>query len=137
MAANVSEGLANVVADFLATVFPAGAVLKFRSGGRPASSNTAPTGVLLGQFVLPVGPWTAAAVRQILKNGVWAFNALAAGDIGWARLEQAGDLGTTNTTDERMDFSVTETGGGGDVEVDNQNVEIGQSVTITNFFLGA
>lgn len=136
-----SDGLANAVANYLATLFPAGAVLEFRSGPRPASIHDAPAGVLLAEKDIVDGDWTAAANRRVTDSDTWVATGVAGAgagtDIGHARLRTAGDLGTANATDLRCDFTVGLVGSGADIEVDNVNVAVGQLVNIASFFLGA
>jgi hypothetical protein len=134
MALRVSTGLRNSQATNLASLFPNGAILEIRTGSQPAGGDTAPSGTVLVTITLPNPSFGAAASGQIAKAGVWQdASADATGTAGWFRLRQAGDLGTTNTTDERLDGSVTVTGGGGDLTLDNTSITIAQQVTLNVF----
>lgn len=134
MALRLSTGLRNSQVTNIATVFPNGAVLEIRSGSQPASSDDAPTGDLLVSITLPNPSFGAASSGQIAKAGTWQdTSADATGEAGWFRLRQSGDLGTQNTTDERIDGHVTVTGGGGVLTLDNINITAAQQVTISVF----
>jgi len=138
MAMNASDGAAHgILASGVEVTFPEGSVLELRTGARPADAHQVATGTLLVAIAAPADPWGAPASRKVSKNGTWSDDGVDAGDIGWARLKQAGDAGTLNTTDERCDFTVTAVGGGGDIEVDNVNVAVDQPVTVTDLFIGA
>lgn len=105
-------------------------ILEYRTGAQPASANDAPTGTVVATTPLPADAFAAASGRSIAKAGTWAdTSADATGVIGWARLRTAGDLGTLNTTDRRVDFACSMSGGGGDIILDNTNVAVGQPVT--------
>lgn len=129
MTVRTNDALANERLDAFDADFNNGA-LEFYSGGQPASANNAATGTLLAAAdPLPADAFSAASSRQKAKLGTWEdIAANAAGTIGWARLRNAGDT-------KRIDFSVTATGGGGDITVDNTIVAVGQKVTITSFIL--
>src|SRR5690349_3063380 len=83
-------------------------VLEYRTGSQPASADTAPSGTVVASITLPADAFAAAAAKAIAKAGTWQDpSADNAGTVGWARLRESGDLGTTNTTDRRLDFAVT------------------------------
>lgn len=110
-------------------VFPAGAILEGRSGSQPASAALAATGTLLCSITLPADPWAAAdaLTGKVSKQGVWSDAAAdAAGTIGHWRLKQAADAGSTDGSDERIDFAAS----GDGVTVDNPTVTLGQPVTV-------
>jgi hypothetical protein len=109
-------------------------VLEIRSGSQPASADLAPTGTVLATINLPADAFAAAASGSVAKNGTWQDTAAdAAGTGGWFRLRESGDLGTTNNSDRRMDGSVSMTGGGGDMILDNTNIASGQAVLVNAF----
>lgn len=135
MTMNASDGAANAYVRQTSTMFPAGSLLEMRSGARPASAHDRATGTLLALIVLPSEPWAAEATRRVTKSGEWSAKAVAAGDVGWARLRRVGDLETRNPTDERLDFTVTGSGEGGDLEVDNVNLAFNQPVSVTSLYV--
>lgn len=108
-----------------------GGTLRFYSGGKPATANLAPTGTLIAEM-------TAADVFAAVSNGSMGLNdeledteADNAGTIGYARFAGAGDTNALDANFPRLDMTVTATGGGGELEVDNTVVAAGQAVRIT------
>lgn len=138
MASSISDVLANDAVAAVIAQFPAGSLLEFYSGAAPAIT-AAPTGTLLWSLALPASPWGAVSGRSVSKNGTWSANASAAGTIGWYRLRDAAatDPNAADNTHRRIQGSVTATGGGGDMTVDNTNVASGQTVTVTNYTISA
>lgn len=107
-------------------LFPQGSLLQIRSGS-PAGPNNAAGGTLLAEIALPATPWAAAATGSKAKNGTWQdTSADATGTAGHFRLRNAADT-------EREEGTVTATGGGGDMTLDNTSIAAAQQVTITQF----
>ena len=138
MALRLSTGFRHTSLD---SQFNAGAgkqfdsgVLEFRTGAQPTVADDAPTGTVLASMTLPADAFGAAASGAVAKAGTWQdASADATGTAGWFRLKESGDLGTTNTTDRRIDGAITGTGGGGQIELDNTSIAIGQQVTQNTF----
>lgn len=108
-------------------------ILEFRTGSQPASANDAPVGTVVASITLPADAFGAAASGAVAKAGTWQDpSADASGTVTWARLRTSGDGGGSSTTDRRIDFDVTATGGGGAIELQNTSVNSGQAVTITS-----
>ena len=111
-------------------------VLEFRTGAQPTLANDAPTGTVVASLTLPADAFGAAAAKVAAKAGTWQdASADAAGTVGWARLRESGDGGGSSTTDRRLDFAVTNTGGGGEITLQNVIITLGQQVTMTTFSL--
>lgn len=109
-------------------------VLEYRTGAQPASADDAPTGTLLVSMTLPADAFAAAAAGAVAKAGTWQdASADATGTAGWFRLRETGDGGGSSTTDRRMDGSITATGGGGDLTLDNTSITATQQVTQNTF----
>lgn len=125
MAIDLNATIANAILDTYDTHFPAGSILEFRSGAAPGADNAA-SGTLLASITLPATPWAAAGSSSKAKNGTWSDVGVAAGNIGHYRLKNAADT-------KREEGSVTATGGGGDVTVDNINIAVGQTITVNSF----
>lgn len=125
MALDFKQSTANALLDEFDTLFPNTAVLELRTGASPGAENAA-TGTLIASMTLGASPWLAAAagVKDIDADLVDA-SANATGTIAHFRLKNAGDT-------HRIDGTVTNTGGGGDIELDNVAVNAGQQVTITS-----
>ena len=110
------------------------------SGAAPASADTAPTGTLLATETLPATSFGAAGTPAggiTMAGTPLTVNAVATGTAGYFRLQLSGDLGTTNTTDRRLQGTCTVTGGGGDMTFDNVNLTTGSPVNLTSFVYSA
>jgi hypothetical protein len=89
-----------------------GGVLEIRSGTQPTNADTAPQGSLLSSIILPTPAFSAASAGQRVKAGVWEdLSADATGTAAWFRLRTSTDLGSTNTTDVRLDGTIGVTAG--------------------------
>lgn len=120
---------------FLATTFPVSSIIEIRSGSAPGVANAA-TGTLLVSFTLGASPWAAAGTAGDIASRSLAslpLTATASGgaptNAGHFRLKNAGDT-------RRVEGTVTVTGGGGDMTIDNISINTGQSVNITGFTVG-
>lgn len=130
MALQTSDTVANAMLDAFETAIGASAVLKIRTGAAPANCAAADSGTVLASLTLPSDWMAAAATRSKAKTGTWQdASADAAGTAAHFRL-YASD-GTTC----HAQGTVTATGGGGDMTVDNVVFAAGQQFTITTFTL--
>lgn len=130
MALQFSVAARNARLDALETVVGTSAVLKIRSGSAPANVAAADAGTVLATLNLPSDWMAAAASGQKAKAGTWQDTAGdAAGTAGHWRLYQSD--GTTC----HAQGTCTATGGGGDMELDNTSIAVGQQVTVTGFTL--
>lgn len=125
MSVDLNNLLAQALLDRYDTEFPAGSILEIRTGGVAGAEN-ADTGTVLFSFTLPASPWNAASAGSKTKNGAWSGAASAAGTAAHYRMRNAGDT-------RREEGTVTATGGGGDLTLDNTNIANGQTVTINTF----
>lgn len=133
MSATLTDAAARgITHDGVPTTFPAGSILEIRTGAAPGA-NAAPTGTLLASVTLPATPWTAAASRGTPKQGTWSTTGAAAGTAAHFRLKTASDTGAATQNEARIEGTVTATGGGGDVTVDNTNIAVGQVVTVNSY----
>lgn len=134
MAFQFSTSARNAALDAIETAIGTSAVLKIRSGAAPATCATADSGTALAVLNLPSDWLAAAASGSKAKSGTWQDATADAGsptDAGHFRI-YASD-GTTC----HIQGSVTATGGGGDMTLDNISIAVGQAVTITSFQLDA
>lgn len=130
MAIQLSVAVRNSRLDALETAIGTTAVLKIRTGAQPATVATADSGTVLATLTLPSDWLAAAASGAKAKAGTWQdTSADAAGTAAHFRI-YASD-GTT----AHIQGSVTATGGGGDLELDNVVIAAAQSITITAFTL--
>ena len=132
MSLQMSTAVRNALLDAIESTISTDAVLKLRSGAPPATCATADSGTVLATLTLPSDWMAAASSGSKAKTGTWEdTSADATGTVAHFRL-YASD-GTTCG----MQGTVTVTGGGGDMTVDNTSVSSGQSITITGFTLTA
>jgi hypothetical protein len=132
MALKFSEAYRNDLLDLLETTIGVDAVLKLRTGAAPANVAAADTGTVVSTVQLPSDWMAAASGGQKAKSGTWTdASADAAGTIAHFRIYQS------NGSTCHMQGTVTITGGGGDMTVDNPVVEAGQNITISGFTLTA
>lgn len=132
MALQFSTTVRNAILDAVETAIGTSAVLKIRSGAAPANCATADSGTVLATLSLPSDWMAAASGGTKAKNGTWEdASADATGTAAHFRL-YASD-GTTC----HAQGTVTATGGGGDMTVDNTSFASGQNFTVTGFTLTA
>jgi hypothetical protein len=129
MAVQLSVAARNARLDAIETELGSDPVLKIFSGAQPANCAAANSGTELWTEALPTDAFAAASSGSKAKNGTWQANAIAAGTAGHWRLYKSD--GTTCVAQG----SVTATGGGGDMTVDNTNIANGQQVTVSTFTL--
>lgn len=130
MGIQLSTAVRNARLDAIETAIGTSAVLKIRSGAAPANCGTADSGTVLATLNLPSDWMANAASGSKAKSGTWEdSSADAAGTAGHFRI-YASD-GTT----VHMQGTITATGGGGDMTLDNTVLAAGQQFTVTSFTL--
>jgi hypothetical protein len=130
MALQLSAAVRNARLDIIETTIGATAVLKIRTGAPPADVATADAGTVLATLTLPSDWMSAASAGSKAKLGTWQdTSADAAGTAAHFRI-YASD-GTT----AHLQGTVTATGGGGDMTLDNVVIAAGQNISITSFTL--
>lgn len=130
MTIQLSTTVRNARLDAIETAIGVSAIMKIRSGAKPTDCAAADSGTVLATLALPADYMAAAASGQKAKSGTWDdSSADNAGTAGHFRI-YASDGVTCH-----MQGTVTATGGGGDLEVDNTVFAAGQAFTITGFTL--
>lgn len=130
MAFQTSDTVANAMLDAFETAIGTSAVLKIYdlTAGAPANCAAAITGTVLATLTLPSDWMNAAGSRSKAKTGTWQdASADAAGTADFFRL-----FASDGTTCHAQG-TVTATGGGGNLTLDNTSIASAQSVTITGF----
>lgn len=128
MAIQYSVTVRNAKLDVFETTVGTSAVLKIRTGSAPANVATADSGTVLATATLPSDWMAAASGGTKAMSGTWSdASADSAGTAGHFRI-YASD-GTT----PHMQGTVTATGGGGDMTVDNTSFAAGQAFNVTSF----
>jgi hypothetical protein len=123
MAITHGVGLINRVIDDFAEVF-FGGTLAIYAGTRPVTPNTAPVGNPLVRVALPLVPFGDADAGEAVLAGEWQGTVRYAGTATWFRLFDAG--GTRS-----LDGDVSEIGDGGDIEMEETTLTVGNVVAIT------
>lgn len=132
MALQYSITLRNAQLDQAETTIGTSAILYLRSGAPPADCAAVDSGTLISTINLPADWMAAAASGAKAKSGTWQdASADNAGTLGHFRIKDS--TGTTT----HMQGTITATGGGGDMTVDNTSVTAGQQITINSFTLNA
>ena len=130
MAIQFSVGVRNARLDAIESTIGVSAVLKIRTGAAPANVATADSGTVLATLSLPSDWLAAASAGAKAKSGTWEdLSADATGTAAHFRI-YASD-GTT----AHIQGTVTATGGGGDMTIDNTSFASGQAFTVTGFTL--
>lgn len=113
--------------DVIETTVGTSPVLKIRTGAAPANPGTADSGTVLATLSLP-SDWMANSSAGVkAKSGTWQdTSADATGTAAHFRIYDSG--GTC-----KVQGTVTATGGGGDMTVDNTSFATGQPFTINTF----
>lgn len=128
MAFQLSTASRNAALDAIEASIGVSAVLEIRSGSVPANVGTADSGTVLATLNLPSDWLAAASGGSKAKSGTWEdLSADAAGTAGHFRI-YASD-GTT----AHIQGTITATGGGGDMTLDNVNIAAAQTITVSGF----
>lgn len=132
MALQFSTAYRNALLDQFETTTGTSAIMRIRTGAAPATCATADSGTVLATLNLPSDWMAAASGGSKALSGTWQdASADAAGTAAHFRIYDS--AGTTC----HMQGTVTATGGGGDMTVDNVVFAAAQSFTITTFTLTA
>jgi hypothetical protein len=132
MAIQFSVAARNAQLDALETTIGTSAILEIRSGAAPANCATADSGTLLASMTLPSDWMANAAAGSKALSGTWQdASANNAGTAGHFRIKDS--CGSAC----HKQGSVTATGGGGDLTLDNTSIAATQQVNITSFSLTA
>ena len=130
MTIQLSTLVRNARLDAIETQIGGTAILRLRTGAPPADCGTADSGTIVAAMTLPADWMAAASGGAKAKSGTWSDpSADNAGTVGHFRIYDSG--GTVCG----MQGTVTITGGGGDMTLDNNVVAAAQLITITSFTL--
>lgn len=121
-----SDAARNAALDAVETAAGTAPTMEIRSGAAPANCAAADSGTVLATLVLPSDWMAAASAGSKAKSGTWQDAAAdATGTAGHFRIKQGATC--------HIQGSVTATGGGGDLTLDNTSIAVGQTVTISTF----
>lgn len=127
MAIQMSVTLRNARLDAIETTIGTLPTVEIRTGAQPANCAAADSGTLLATFSLD-SDWASAAASgtKTLTNMPESTTGAAAGSAAHYRLKASG--GTVH-----MQGTVTASGGGGDLTIDNVVIAVSQAVNITSW----
>ena len=131
MAVQLSVAVRNAMLDVIETTVGASAKLRFYSGAPPANCAAARTGTLLCEIAAPADWQSAASNGAKLLAGTWTGTGLAAAGAGTAAGHYA-LMDSAGTTCHEQG-TITTTGSGGDLTLDNVSIANGQAVSVTAF----
>ena len=133
MTTRISNASAAAAVDAVVDRLDGGAgagYIEIRTGTQPASVGTAATGTLLGTLTLSdpaFGAATSANPSVATASAITSdTNADATGTAGWFRAYDSAAVAI-------IDGSITATGGGGDMTLDNVSVVAGGTIALTGW----
>lgn len=128
MAIQFSVAVRNAMLDVIESTMGTSAKVQIWSGSPPASCASAATGTKLAEWSL-ASDWASAASNgsKSLSGVPLSTTGLANGTAGYYRFVDS--AGTTC----HEQGTITLTGGGGDMTIDNTSIASGQTVQITGF----
>lgn len=135
MTIQYSETLRNNQLDQIESTTGTAPKLRLYSGAIPANTAAAATGTLLVEMALPSDWMSAAASGKKSKLGTWSGSGTSGAGTGTT----AGYFRITDNagTTTHMQGTVTITGGGGDLTLDNTSIAQSQVVNINTFSVTA
>jgi len=132
MTLQLSTAVRNAMLDVIESTIGTSPIIRIRTGAAPANPATADSGTVLATLTLP-SDWMSAASSGVKSlTGTWQdTSADATGTAAHFRMYDS--TGTTCHTQG----TVTATGGGGDMTVDNTSFASGQAFTILTYTITA
>lgn len=128
MSVQLSVAVRNARLDTIESTISTAPILKIRTGSVPADCATADSGTVLATLTLPSDWMAAASSGSKAKSGTWQdTSADATGTAAHFRIYDSG--GSTC----HIQGTVTATGGGGDMTLDNTSLASGQNFAINTF----
>ncbi len=125
----LSTNVRNARLDAIEATIGSTASLRIRTGAQPANCAATRSGTVVASVALPSDWMLAASGGAKAMAGAWADNSAdAAGTAG--HFEIVDGSGTCH-----LQGSVSVTGGGGDMTLDNVVFAIGQAFSVTSFSL--
>lgn len=128
MAFQFSTTVRNAAADVIETTIGTAPTLEIRTGTVPANCAAADSGTVLATMTLPSDWLTPASGGAKTLSGTWqdpSADAPSQMNAGHFRIK----VGATC----HIQGTITATGGGGDMTLDNVSINTGQQITVTAF----
>lgn len=127
MAPQYGTAVRNARLDVVETTIGVDPILRMYTGSKPSAPADSATGTLLVAMTLPTDWLAAASGGTKAKSGTWSSTGSADGVAGYYRIYES-----TGTTCHEQG-TITITGGGGDMTLDNTNIATGQTVVVSSF----
>lgn len=131
MSLQYSVGVRNAKLDQVQTTIGTSPKLELFTGSPPANCATADSGTKLITITLPSNWMNAASAGSKTLLGAWSGTVGTSGTVGYFRIKDSTD------TTCHIQGTVTITGGGGDLTMDNNVLASGQTVNQNSFTLTA
>lgn len=129
MSVQLSVSVRNARLDQVENTIGTAAKLYIYSGAVPANCAAADPSGLLATLTLPSDWMAAAASGAKALAGSWTGTGSAGGTAASFRIKDNGAVAC------HIQGTVTATGGGGDMTLDNTSIANGQTITVTTFTL--
>jgi len=129
MAVQLSTTARNARLDQIETTAGTAPLLRIFTGAQPANCAAADSGTKLVEMTLPSDWMNAASSGSKTLLGSWSSTGITGGTAAHFRIK---DSAGTNC---HIQGSITATGGGGDMTLDNTNIATSQVVTVNTFTL--
>lgn len=132
MAFQLSPDARNSTLSAIETAVGAYPILTIATGTAPTECASANTGSIVATMILPAD-WLSTPTNGVIQlSGSWQdLSADTSGTAGYFRIHR-GD-GTVC----HLQGTISATGAGGDMQLDNTNIAVGQQITITTFTITA
>lgn len=122
-----AQSTAHAMLDAIETDLGASPILYLRSGAPPATVGAADTGTLISTIAMAADAFLAASAwAKAITAALQDLSADNAGTLGHWRIKTSGAV-------TKLSGTITATGGGGDMTVDNTSVTAGQQIDVTSF----
>lgn len=132
MAFQLSFDVRNATLQALEDEIGVNPILTINSGTTPADCGTANTGTVLATMVLPTDWLNTPSGGSITLSGTWQdLSADSSGTASYFRVHNNGGTAC------HMQGTISATGSGGDMQLDNTNIATGQQINITAFTITA
>jgi hypothetical protein len=130
MTIQFAQSTAHAMLDAIETDLGASPVLTLRSGSPPATCAGADTGTLISTIAMAANAFAdAASWAKAISGALQDASADNAGTLGHWRIKTSGAV-------TKLQGTITATGGGGDMTVDNTNVAAGQQIDVSSLSIG-
>lgn len=123
-----ADVLRNNVLDAFSATYGAGAKLRIYTGALPADESAALGGATM-LIEYTIAPAAAAAGSKNMIGGTLSGSAVGAGIASFYRIYN----GAGSTCFEQGTVGMQDDGTAHDLELDNTNIKVGQTVNVTNF----